>query len=70
MKEDEDDSYSEGSVVPDSYDGRGDDHVEEVVLSCLAMIMVMGLRIMKPVTVPRTDKKNMAIIFSLLVPRA
>ncbi|MFS7955600.1 hypothetical protein Hanom_Chr07g00644521 [Helianthus anomalus] len=34
------------------------------------MIMVMGLRIMKPVTVPRTDKKNMVITFSLVVPRA
>ncbi|MFS7964344.1 hypothetical protein Hanom_Chr08g00749151 [Helianthus anomalus] len=33
------------------------------------MIMVMGLRIMKPVTFPRTDKKNMAITFLLMVPR-
>ncbi|MFS7918097.1 hypothetical protein Hanom_Chr03g00196851 [Helianthus anomalus] len=31
--------------------------------------MVMGL-IMNPVTVPRTDMKNMAITFSLVVPRA
>ncbi|MFS8032429.1 hypothetical protein Hanom_Chr17g01557681 [Helianthus anomalus] len=31
--------------------------------------MVMGLRIMKPVTVPCTDMKNMAITFSLVVPR-
>ncbi|MFS7969321.1 hypothetical protein Hanom_Chr09g00807811 [Helianthus anomalus] len=34
------------------------------------MIMVMGVRIMKPVTVSRTDKKNMTITFSLVVPRA
>ncbi|MFS7967359.1 hypothetical protein Hanom_Chr09g00784881 [Helianthus anomalus] len=33
------------------------------------MIIVMGLRIMKSVTVPRTDRKNMAIIFSLVVPQ-
>ncbi|MFS7915728.1 hypothetical protein Hanom_Chr02g00168651 [Helianthus anomalus] len=39
-------------------------------LLCLAMIMVMGLHIMKLVTIPRTDKKNMAITFSLLVPRS
>ncbi|MFS8009901.1 hypothetical protein Hanom_Chr14g01290771 [Helianthus anomalus] len=69
---------SEGSVVSNSYDGRGnDDHAEEVVsafvpiimnrccqtstsLSCLAMIMVI---IMKLVTMPCRDKKNMAITF-------
>ncbi|MFS8033157.1 hypothetical protein Hanom_Chr17g01566201 [Helianthus anomalus] len=28
------------------------------------MIMVMGLRIMKPITVPSTDKNNMAIMFT------
>ncbi|MFS7989016.1 hypothetical protein Hanom_Chr11g01041771 [Helianthus anomalus] len=33
------------------------------------MIMDMGLRIMKLVTVPRTDMNNMAITFSLVVPR-
>ncbi|MFS7989006.1 hypothetical protein Hanom_Chr11g01041641 [Helianthus anomalus] len=37
--------------------------------SCLTMIMDMGLRIMKPVTVPCTGRKNMAITFSLVVPR-
>ncbi|MFS7900362.1 hypothetical protein Hanom_Chr00s108721g01806821 [Helianthus anomalus] len=75
-------SSVERSDVPDSYDGRGnDDHAEEVMssfrphcsesfLSCLAMIMVMGLRIMKSVTVPRTYKNSMAITFSLVVPRA
>ncbi|MFS8033840.1 hypothetical protein Hanom_Chr17g01574301 [Helianthus anomalus] len=36
----------------------------------MIMVMVMGLHIMKPVMVPRTDKKNMAITFSLVVSRA
>ncbi|MFS8030575.1 hypothetical protein Hanom_Chr17g01535621 [Helianthus anomalus] len=39
-------------------------------LLCLTMITVIGVRIVKPVTVPHTDKKNMAIIFLLVVPRA
>ncbi|KAJ0780395.1 hypothetical protein HanPI659440_Chr06g0237131 [Helianthus annuus] len=38
-------------------------------LNRVAMIMVMSLHIMKPVTVPRTDRKNMTITFSLMVPR-
>ncbi|MFS7920533.1 hypothetical protein Hanom_Chr03g00225971 [Helianthus anomalus] len=33
------------------------------------MIMVTGLRIMKSVTMSRTDIKNMTINFSLVVPR-
>ncbi|MFS7918094.1 hypothetical protein Hanom_Chr03g00196821 [Helianthus anomalus] len=76
-------STVEGSAVPNSYDGRGnDDHAEEVVsgfrphhnesllLDLNEVSMIMGLLIMKPVTVPHTDMKNMAITFSLVVPRA
>ncbi|MFS7987915.1 hypothetical protein Hanom_Chr11g01028401 [Helianthus anomalus] len=33
------------------------------------MINVIGLCFMNPVTFPRTDMKNMAITFSLVVPR-
>ncbi|MFS7890997.1 hypothetical protein Hanom_Chr00s000190g01627811 [Helianthus anomalus] len=72
-------SSVEGPVVPDSYDGRGnDDHTEEVVSSfCfhhkeallpdLNECLGCGLLCL---AVPFMDKKTMAITFSLVMPHA
>ncbi|MFS8016487.1 hypothetical protein Hanom_Chr15g01369271 [Helianthus anomalus] len=38
-------------------------------LLCLAVIKIAGVRVMKTIMVPPTDKKTMAITFSLVTPR-